>query len=180
MEVKRLFISTFVETKIFERHFHNIQKTFDPVCSGKWTEIQNLHFTYKFLGNVPVDKISEVADLIKDRLITYPGNLKFNGLGVINSPKKPRILYARVHSPDKSVQQNFHYIEKILTEYGFPKEKVKFLPHVTLLRIKQFNEQFENIFLENKDNYIGKQVAYKIALVSSTLTHDGPIYQIIE
>jgi RNA 2',3'-cyclic 3'-phosphodiesterase len=179
MEVKRLFVATFVAKHLFERHLSNIQSTFAEVCHGKWTEIENLHFTYKFLGNIEVDKIPAITELIKDKLIEYPSVIKFNGLGVLRSPQKPSVLFARVYSPDKLILSNFAELEKILTENGFAKERQKFMPHVTLLRVKGAQENFANTFEINKDTYIGKQSGFKISLVSSTLTHDGPIYEII-
>lgn len=179
MEVKRLFIATFVARNLFERTYSKIQSTFDGHCHGKWTELENLHFTYKFLGNVEVEKIAEIKDLLKSNLKEFTGIIKYNGIGVLRSPQKPSILYARVYSPDKIVLDNFTQIEKTLIKYGFPKERQKFLPHVTMLRIKGHEEGFADVFEINKDNYIGKQVGFKISLVSSTLTHDGPIYEII-
>lgn len=179
MEVKRLFVATFVAKHLFERHFSNIQKEFGNSCSGKWTELHNLHFTYKFLGNVEVEKISEISELLKDRLVEHNGILKFNGLGYITSRNAPSVLYARVYSPDKMVLDNFIQIERKLIKFGFPKEKRKFMPHVSLLRIKNSEPIFAETFENNKDHYIGKQVNYKISLVASTLTHDGPIYEII-
>lgn len=179
METKRLFVATFVAQHIFQRHFDNIKTIFADTCSGKWSDIQNLHFTYKFLGNVPIDKISEIKDLLDDKLIEYDSILKFNGLGVLNSPQNPQTLYARVYSPDKKVLDNFLDIESRLVKYGFAKEKRKFLAHATLLRIKKFDEKFEETFELNKELYIGKQQKFRIDLVASTLTHDGPIYEII-
>ena len=179
MEVKRLFVATFVTQQLFERHYTSIQEKFNTACNGKWCEINNLHFTYKFLGNVEVEKIPEITDVIREKLIEYPGILKFNGLGVISTPQKPNVLYARVFSPDKSVLDNFIDIERKLTKYGFPREKRKFMPHVSLLRVKGYNDTFPEMFEINKDTYIGKQVKYKINLVASTLTNEGPIYEII-
>jgi len=179
MEVKRLFIATFVAKHLFERHLANVQNTFAEVCSGKWTEMQNLHFTYKFLGNIEVGKIPEITELIKDKLIEYPSIIKFNGLGVMRSPQKPNVLFARAYSPDKLVLSNFAELEKTLTEYGFAKERQKFMPHVTLLRVKNSQPNFAEVFENNKDTYIGKQNGFRISLVASTLTHDGPIYEII-
>ncbi|MBX3044378.1 MAG: RNA 2',3'-cyclic phosphodiesterase [Candidatus Kapabacteria bacterium] len=179
MEVKRLFIATFAAKYLFERHYSKLQEIFAPVCTGKWTELHNLHFTYKFLGNVEVEKIPEITELIKDKLIEYPGILKFNGLGVMRSPQQPSLLYARVHSPDKSVLTNFFELEKKLTAHGFSREKRKFMPHITLLRVKSSNENFADVYEKNKETYIGKQVNFKVSLVASTLTHEGPIYEII-
>ncbi|GAB1371706.1 RNA 2',3'-cyclic phosphodiesterase [Candidatus Kapaibacterium sp.] len=180
MEVKRLFIATFVEQRIFGRHFDNIKSLFGDSCSGKWTELNNLHFTYKFLGNVEIGKLDEVKDALKGITGNYDSVLKFNGLGCLLRKNEPDILYARIYSPDKSTNKHFFDIEKRMIDLGFAKERKKFLPHVSLLRIKIHNENFREIFETNKNLYIGKQVKYSINLVASTLTHDGPIYDIIE
>lgn len=179
MSSKRLFIAAFVSRFLFERQYPVLNTAFNECASGKWTEIQNLHFTFKFLGNVPEEKIPEVADLISDKLVKYESVLKFNGLGVLMRNNKPDVLYARVFSPDKGVLLNFNEIESRLTNYGFKKEKGRFIPHVTLLRIKNSNDNFAEVMEANKGLYIGKQTNYKINLVASTLTQQGPIYEII-
>jgi 2'-5' RNA ligase len=179
METKRIFLASFVSENLFNRHFQNIKDIFAESCSGKWAELNNLHFTYKFLGNVPVENIPEIITLLKDKLVEYPFVLKFNGLGILKSYKNPLVLFARVYSPEKDVITNFLDIEKRLVKYGFPKEKQKFNAHITLLRIKNHNEKFEDKYELHKDLYIGKQQNYRINLVSSTLTQDGPIYEIL-
>src|SRR5690554_4122178 len=117
MDVKRLFVATFISRNLFERHYQTIQDNFKDACSGKWTELENLHFTYKFLGNVATNKIPEIAELLKDNLIEYTSTLKFNGLGILGNPQNPNVLYSRVYSPDKSVLANFLEIEKKMTKY---------------------------------------------------------------
>ncbi len=179
METKRLFIASFVAEYLFARHISDIQNIFANSSSGKWSDLNNLHFTYKFLGNVEINKIPEIIDLMKDLFTEYPSIIKFNKLGLLKSRIKPQVLYSSIYNADKSVFNNFKEIENRLVKYGFPKEKQKFMPHVTLLRIKKFEENFFDVFEQNKEFYIGKQQKYKINLVSSTLTHSGPIYEIL-
>lgn len=179
MELKRLFIGTFVDQTLFEPVYGEIEYEIGEVAFGKWTEINNLHFTYKFLGNVEVSKIDLITATLGDLLKEYESPLKINGLGAFPSAKKPRIVFAKITNHDRSVYQAYQKVESLMKSIGFAPETKKFFPHITLMRVKSSLTGFADKLLSFNNLPIGIMPTYKINLVESTLTNKGPIYNIL-
>jgi 2'-5' RNA ligase len=178
--MKRLFIGTHVDDSLFEFLYKGIQDDFNPVCTGKWVENENLHFTYKFLGNVEDNKIPEIMNLLKEELTTFNSSLIFKGLGSFPDTKKPNILFCRIFNPNKQIFQLQESIDDKLATLGFEKERRRFKAHLTLRRIKTYTKNFENILSFYKDFEIGEMQSFSVNLIESTLTPQGPIYKILE
>jgi 2'-5' RNA ligase len=178
MDTKRIFIGTFIDHTLFQPVMPEIIESFDGVSTGKWTEIENLHYTYKFLGNVDVAKIDEIQDSLKNYLKEYESVFQIGGMGAFPNPEVPRLIFARVFNQDKSVFYYFNGIEKAMIKLGFEKERRRFVPHVTLKRLKSFTPEFPEIMDKMKDISFGLMKSYKINLIESTLTPTGPIYNI--
>lgn len=178
VETKRLFIGTFIDTSLFESKFKLIHYDFDACCGGKWVELNNLHFTYQFLGDVETKIIPELRNSLKDYLINYESKLIISGLSALPKLNFPKILYVKVQNEDDLVINTQKQIENVLISWGFQPENRAFTPHITLLRIKQFER---NKFIETinkyKDFEIGVMDRFKIAIVESELTKYGPIYR---
>ena len=179
METKRLFLGTFVDNTLFAPVINNIVDDFSPVCTGKWTEIENLHFTYKFLGNVDVEKIPDIIGLLKPILREFKSVLTIKGIGCFPHPNNPKTLFVKVFNNERNIFKSFNKIERDMESLGIQKEKRKFQPHVSLLRIKKYDEKFIDVLNNYKDLNIGLMNKFKIHLVESKLTNEKPIYTII-
>jgi 2'-5' RNA ligase len=180
MAFKRLFIGTFIDNTLFKPYWDELQLEFNKVLKGKWTEIENLHFTYKFLGNVDEEKIPEIKRYIYRSLKEIDSTIKIGGLGYFPLKGEPQVLFSKIHNSDKSIFSHFNNIENGLKKIGFKPESKKFFPHITLIRIKSLSSEFNEIFQEHKDLQFGLMKSFKINLIESTLTQNGPIYKIIE
>lgn len=179
MSVKRLFIGTFIDSSLFSQFYPEFITEMDEVVRGKWTESHNLHFTYKFLGNVEESEIDNIKESLNELLIEHDTLLKINGIGAFPTVKKPKIIYTKVFNPGKAIFSHFQQIEAKMLKLGFQFEKKKFLPHVTLLRVKGINSGFADKFKSFIDTPIGIMPSYRVNLVESTLTTTGPIYKIL-
>ncbi|OGU18269.1 MAG: 2'-5' RNA ligase [Ignavibacteria bacterium GWB2_35_12] len=178
METKRLFIGTFVAPSLFESKFKSVQYDFDTCCSGKWVELNNLHFTYQFLGNVETSQIDEFRNSLKDYLIDYQSKLSIKGLSVLPKPNFPKVLYMKIQNDDGIVLSAQKKMENILVSHGYKPEKRAFTPHVTLLRIKQFERnRFIETITKYQDFEIGIMDSFRIDMIESQLTKYGPIYR---
>ena len=154
----RLFLAAWANVE----HYETIRSDCDGL-QGKWVERNNLHLTYRFLG----DKFTpeEVIEKL-DRLFYVPKILPIKGLGVFNE----KILYAKTN--DKTL----HEINTAITE-KLHLEKERFVPHVTLLRIKRIenSKKFKECLSFYHDKTIGT-LSTRVLLFSSRLTPKGPIY----
>jgi len=178
MHIKRLFIGTFIDKSQIESIYEKIREDFSSACSGKWVELENLHFTYQFLGDVQENQIPSIKKDLSEYLITYHSKLKIAGLGTFPSPTKPRVLFVKVHNNEGILLSVHKKMDDILIHYGFEIENRKYTPHVTLRRIKQSNpNEFKKILEIYSQFEVGTMQNFEINLIESILTPKGPIYK---
>lgn len=181
MEKKRLFIATFVDNSLYEFILPELKEEFNKHFSAKWTELNNLHFTYKFLGDVDTSKIPDLKKKLEGVLGDHESMLNIKGLGFFPMEGMPRVLFSKIYNPDKKVFQIYKNVESATVPMGFPHEKKKFRPHVSLARIKKCEEEpLREALNNNAELSVGFMSKFTVSLVSSELTHDGPIYTVID
>ncbi len=179
--MKRLFLATFVDQDIFRYIFEDIKENFSNLSKGKWVEQENLHFTYKFLGDTEEEKIPEIKEALKDELKHFDRNLSFSGLSAFPNLNNPRVLYVPVFSEANILNKIAGQIESKLEKIGIPREKRKFRSHLTLQRVKEVNSHdFAEKIRLYKDKQFGFMDGFDVKLVASELTNKGPIYSIID
>lgn len=180
MNTKRLFIGTFIDNKIIVQNYDEIKRTFEKVCKGKWVEERNLHFTYRFIGDLEVNLIDKLKEKLKNYLVDYASSLSFSSLSAFPNVKKPRVLFIKAHCKDDILNKIFRGIDNSLKEFGIESETTPFRPHITLLRIREFkNPEFSQAVQKFEGFEFGKMDYFKVNLIESNLTSSGPIYKII-
>lgn len=145
--------------------------------TGKMTELENLHLTYKFLGEIDEKKLEEVkGELGKIELNEFEA--KLGGAGCFNLRGHPRIVWLKVGG-----KENFELQEKIdlaMEKCGFKKEE-RFMSHTTIARVKYVNDA--KGFIEYVKNIGVKEIKWNVrgfVLKKSELKHSGPVYSEIE
>ncbi|MBS3945113.1 MAG: RNA 2',3'-cyclic phosphodiesterase [Melioribacter sp.] len=148
--------------------------------SIKWESREKLHVTLKFLGETEQETIEKIfASLEKLSTKYHKFDLQLDRFGFFKSNGVPRILWAGLK--ENFELENFvQEIDILCSEFGFEKEKRKFKPHITMLRIKN-----ESIIKEvnSLDNYRLPQLKFvgnKIIMFQSILTKGGSIYKPIK
>jgi RNA 2',3'-cyclic 3'-phosphodiesterase len=103
----------------------------------RWVRPGKVHLTLKFLGDIPVNSIDGIAEVIEDTVREYsPLKLITKGLGVFPGIKKPRVLWIGISGDIKPLLEIQGNLEKKLEIKGFAKENRPFKSHLTLGRIK--------------------------------------------
>ena len=144
------------------------------VNSVKWITPRNIHLTLKFLGNT--DITNKIQDKLNQITKNYPVmELETDGLGVFPSLKYPQILWLGLKENQQLIQLA-GAIEKSLMDLGFPTENKTFKAHVTLGRFKSRPDLLPLTKIRPKAL---TQTVHDITLFQSTLTSNGPIYQIL-
>jgi len=174
---KRLFVGTMVQIP----NLHLVKEEMDKLnITGKWVERENLHFTYRFLGEIEEEKIPQIGLALKGRLKGIkPPKVKYRGLGVFRNRGIPKVLWIGIESDE--LNEVKRRIDQSLMVFGFSPEE-NFTPHVTLLRIKHFRhrEKFNSYLFKMKDFLFAERLENKVSLVESKLTPSGPKYTILE
>lgn len=156
---------------------NNIVPTYERI---KWESRDKLHLTLKFLGETDQYKIPKIFASLEDLSTKYHKfDLQLDRFGIFKSNGIPRILWA-------GLKENFELenfvkeIDILCSVFGFEKEKRKFKPHITMLRIKNESIIKEVILLDNYKLPELKFIGNEITMFQSILTKGGSIYKPIK
>jgi 2'-5' RNA ligase len=106
-----------------------------PEALIKWSPLDNLHVTTKFIGEWPEARFEE----LHDALVSMPSRdcfqVSLHDLGWFPNERSPRVLWAGVHG-GSALERLAAETEQCLLPLGVKKEDREFSPHLTLARIK--------------------------------------------
>lgn len=145
--------------------------------TGKMTELENLHLTLKFLGEIDENKLEGVK--VKLREINFEGfEAKLGKIGAFHYKGNPKIVWIKILGP--SIYKLQKKIDAALEDIGFKNEE-RFMGHLTIARIKYVKDK------KGFDNYLtglkGKEIHFNVGqflLKKSELKSLGPIYENLE
>ncbi|MCB8839177.1 RNA 2',3'-cyclic phosphodiesterase [Aurantimonas sp. VKM B-3413] len=102
--------------------------------SARWIDPENYHLTLRFFGDVEPRLADEIVAAL-DRIERGSFQIALKGLAAFGS-KKPHSVYAGVEaSPELSALQAD--IDRAAKRLGLPTDQRKFVPHVTVARLRQ-------------------------------------------
>lgn len=104
-----------------------------PLAALKWSRVENLHVTTKFIGEWPEPRLSEMKQVLSGVSGT-PIEIAVRNLGWFPNQKSPRVLWAGIEaSPSLSSLANL--TEAAVEKIGVRREPRTYSPHLTLARI---------------------------------------------
>lgn len=128
----RLFVALDLEPPIAARLHDALQSWRRMAPQARWTRIESLHLTLKFIGEVPASLEDPIAAALREiRQPAFP--LEISGLGTFPSPQRARVFWAGIQ-PSAALEQLAHSIEQRLLPLGIAAEQRPFSPHLTLAR----------------------------------------------
>lgn len=104
---------------------------------ARWIDPENYHITLRFIGDVDHHAANEVFDALDMAPMMEPFELTLSHLGVFGG-NKPRALYAGLE-PSEDLSELQASQERLLQRAGIPPDGRKFVPHVTLARLRDAN-----------------------------------------
>src|SRR5919198_4475082 len=117
---------------------------------ARWVDVENYHLTLRFIGDVEGHVADEIANAL-DRIRRPSFSLTLSGVGAFGS-RKPHAIWAGVTaSPDLNALQA--EIERICQRLGVPSDLRKFVPHVTLARLKNASDGDVARYLSARGNF---------------------------
>jgi 2'-5' RNA ligase len=144
----------------------------------KLVERENLHFTLRFLGEIPEDVVRE-ADSRLGQLHLSGGSVSVAGVGAFPNPRRPRVIWVGVPSQDETkVLPIARAVAGALEGIG-ESDSRPFQAHLTLARVRSFRniDPLANLLRENSSRSFGTYELGSVRLKSSQLTPSGPIYR---
>jgi len=143
----------------------------------KLVEKNNLHITLRFLGEISRPLLEKVIDIIKT--VSFNSfQIKLQNIGCFPTPSRPRVIWIGVTEGEEKLREIHNELESKLRKLGFPKEKERFVAHLTIARVKSFSQvsRLIQVLNELRDIEIGEFTVNCIRVKKSTLTPKGPIY----
>jgi len=165
----RAFIAYFVPNELKKKivKIQNEIKSLNAI-TAKYVEEENLHISFTFLG-----EISDTSRIIKEME-------KFRNRGKIEAKLKNLLLipdknYFRVIAIGVESEEAENLRREIYKKIGGDSKPL----HLTLCRVKSVSNREKILDYAKNFNFEENFVIDKICLVKSTLTFEGPIYEIV-
>lgn len=174
----RSFISVDVNNEEIINQIEKLQKEITD-RGIKNVNLNNLHFTLKFLGDVSLDSVEEIKKTIQS--INFKEfTLTLQSVGMFPTANRPRVFWIGISSGQKELEEIAQNINSALATLGYPIER-KFKSHLTIARVKRLENKnlskLKRVQHLYQNEVFGTLKINTIALKKSTLTPDGPIYE---
>jgi RNA 2',3'-cyclic 3'-phosphodiesterase len=106
-----------------------------PHADLKWSPVENLHITMKFIGEWPEDRLAELQSALAAIRNGGPFEIAIRCFGFFPNPRRPHALFAGVEAGPELNELAIR-IDETVAAHGGKKEDRPYVPHVTLARIK--------------------------------------------
>ena len=177
----RTFISVSLPKEIV-----NIKKMLQSTIDSKGVEIKwvrdgNMHLTLKFIGHTPEVSVDDINKTLKSVTEDFSSiSLSIVGSGCFPRPERARTLWVGIAGEKDKLDDFVDAINISLEPFGFPIQERKFIPHVTLARIKYPQKYTPDVtqFLNTTFAELPMKIS-RINLMSSQLFSKGAVYTIL-
>ena len=153
----------------------------DQALSGHWTAPHNLHLTLKFLGEVRVEQLPAIQEMLSRIGSNQKAfNLAVSNLWTFDGKDSIRFLWLGLTGDLDQLQLLQQKIDTEMQPLGFAAEKRGFAPHVTIGQdivfktelsdvqkrsgdIELKSERIRNLYLFESQEIDGKRIYTKVA-----------------
>lgn len=182
-DFRRLFVALPVDYEQAENlaEIYKDLKKFESFL--KIVETGNYHITVKFFGSVKSDITESLRNSFLKLNILKQVQYSIESIGAFPSKDKPSVIWTGLKCDEKPLNEIVAAVEGLGSDFGFPAEKRKFVPHLTLARVKKerkISPEFKN-FLNTREPLSGKKSVFsELVLFESILKSTGAEYRKIE
>ena len=172
----RLFTCIWIPEDIQNQIIDFQEKVMSLPIKAKAVEKKNLHLTVVFLGDTDGEKLTWIKNTMDKSLEGFKKfDVKLAGLKVIPNPSYIRVIGINVEDKEGKLSELVKKIGSVIN--GSYHESSK----LTLCRVKSvLDKETVRKFIENNHEIeIGDVPINHVALVKSTLTRSGPVYETV-
>lgn len=166
----RLFVSINFSSQI-QKYLEEIQRS---IIVARMNPASGFHLTLKFLGEIPDEKVDDIKKKL-GKIEFKDFDIELENAGYFNGPDgKVNVIWVGLKAPQElfDLQED---IANTLINYG-EFEKRKFVPHLTLARIKLANNRDLIAQIDKmKIQKMGMKIE-RFSLMQSKLSQNGPAY----
>ncbi len=117
---------------------------------ARWVDVENYHITLRFIGDVDGHVADEIVNAF-DRIERTGFDLTLSGVGAFGS-KKPHSIFAGV-APSDGLNALRGEIDRMCGRAGAPADQRKFVPHVTIARLRNSSDRDVAMYLSGRGNF---------------------------
>jgi len=112
-----------------------LQSALRPEALVKWSPLDNLHITTKFIGEWPEERLDQLTGALGKIAPQAPFELELKHLGWFPNEHSPRMLWVGM-GKEQPLQALAEATDDCLLSLGIEREDRPFTPHLTLARMK--------------------------------------------
>jgi 2'-5' RNA ligase len=176
--VIRTFIAVFPPKEVSLRVEDQVGEVRSSSSDAKWVPAENLHFTLRFLGSLPEERLDFLARCVAESVVEEaPFELTLSGLGAFPSATRPRVLWVGTSMGAERLTAIARNVEAALRREGFGKADRPFTPHLTVARWRR-PQRFPKVteIIESTSLEAGPFRVEAVHVMESKLRPQGPIY----
>jgi 2'-5' RNA ligase len=145
------------------------------VAGARWVDPGNLHLTLRFIGEIDEGTAADVDEALL-RIKARPFSVHLAGVGIFGGEKLRQLWVGVEREPALSTLQS--KIELALIRIGLPPEPRKYVPHVTLARLRDPRHHELQEFLAAHAQFRAEPLwVDRFSLIASYLTKAGSVYE---
>ena len=159
-----------------------VQRRLERICpyrSVRWVNPHIIHLTLFFIGDMPDSRNPEIIQVLSDIVKTFPVfTFTVENLGTFPNPRRPNIIWAGVADRDHKLANLHKAVNEGMAQIGFPTEKRKFTPHLTIGRVNRRTSRDDRVFIGSEVERIdvgvlGTVEVSALVFYRSILKHSG-------
>ncbi len=177
----RTFIAVELPGGVRRRAEKAIQQLRAANAKVTWVKPENMHLTFKFLGDVPDSDVPKVCQVVANAVRGFdPFEIVFRGCGAFPTTAAPRTVWIGVDQGAEELTAIHQAIDQALKdELRFPRETRRFQAHLTLGRVRESgpNAAALGALIEEMADYDGDlAIVDEIVTFASFLEKSGPVH----
>lgn len=148
----------------------------------KWMDLQGIHLTLKFLGNVDQATLPQLWEALAMPVAgVSPFRLQVGALGAFPGPQNPRVLWVGLAGDLEALLTLHRSVEEAVAPLGFPQEQRPFAPHLTLGRVRETatreeRQQIDRALAQVQMDGQGTMTVEQVHIMKSELARWGARY----
>jgi len=178
----RAFIAADISDEVRGRMGQLLGKLKRTESGVKWSRLNSIHLTLRFLGNIFASQVDVAAEAMAEAVMGIdPVTVEVAGWGTFPEGKRPRVIWLGLKKGADGLREVFDGLEKALIARGLGPADKKFSPHLTLGRVKtgeRLNQALRVMESEARGSF-GEYEVDRIRLIQSRLNPAGAEYTLL-
>jgi 2'-5' RNA ligase len=178
---KRLFIAVDLTQEARQSvaaYIRSMRDEFKAARAG-WIKAENLHLTLKFLGETEESRIADIEIALANALAEVRVSpVRLSGTGAFPSAARAKVLWIGCEDPGRLLETAAGQLDADLEPVGFPAERGRFSPHLTIARIRSATSDTRRLAsAHTRNRFEGVEFDVReVVLYQSELSPGGSVY----